>query len=288
MHDPAFDALIAASLEQCDGGSVTIRVRNATSASALGLSGPGGFVPSSGPRQSWPAFRAILPRARFRFQRSSANWLPAPTPSRHRRMASSIAAGQATCALGNPTVNGPSAVPNIVQVCASTSVTPTASSRRATELTLTRADGTVVGGPVTGTNPCGSLTVSATVPVTGQVPSTPWRNGPVPRRRRPPWRLRKQVKLRQPQSHGSSTSWTRCRCERRMGRIRPGGGHVVCVRGLAQAEWVLLHDTSRDDHQSERIDLLHPGAMRESLSSGHSAPTILRRCRRSTSSSGVG
>ena len=37
-------------------------------------------------------------------------------------------------------------MPNIVQVCASTSVTLRASSRRATELTLTRADGTVVGG----------------------------------------------------------------------------------------------------------------------------------------------
>lgn len=168
VHNPTFEALIGASLEQCDGGSVTVRVRGATSVSAVGLSGLGGFVPNNVPPQvipsdpTDPASGTLQVTVRFGPLASGTYAVQAQADG------VMLAAGQVVCALGAPTVSQPSATPAIVPVCLSTSVTLSATSRRATELLITKSDGTVVGGPVQGTNPCGSLSVTATVQLTGK------------------------------------------------------------------------------------------------------------------------
>lgn len=168
VHEPVFDGLVGAALEQCDGGSVTLRVRGATSVSAVGLSGPGGFVPSTGQLQVMPsdpndpASGALQVTASFGALTSGTYSLEAQADGM------TLAGGQVVCALGNPSVTFSTSMPNIVPVCISTSVTLSATSRRAAELSITRNDGTVVGGPTQGTNPCGLLSVSATVQLTGK------------------------------------------------------------------------------------------------------------------------
>ena len=166
VNNPAFDALIGSALEQCDGGFVTLRVRGATSVSSVGLSGPGGFIPSSAPLQvtpsvpSDPASGTLQVTARFGALDSGTYAIQVQADG------VMLAGGQVACALGNPSVNSPTATPNVVPVCTTTQVTISATSRRATELSITKEDGTVVGGPVQGTNPCGSLSVAATVQLT--------------------------------------------------------------------------------------------------------------------------
>jgi hypothetical protein len=168
VHNPMFDALIGASLEQCDGGSVTLRVRGATSVSVVELSGPGGLVLSNGPLQlapsvpSDPAAGTLQVTARFGPLGSGEYAVQA------RADDVMLAAGRVLCALGNPSVSAPSATPNVVQVCIPNSVTVSATARRATELTITRSDGTIVGAPVTTANPCGLLTVTAVVQISGR------------------------------------------------------------------------------------------------------------------------
>lgn len=168
VHDPAFDALIGASLEQCDGGGVTLRVRGATGVSAVGLSGPGGFVPTNGQLQvvpsvpSDPASGTLQVTARFGPLASGTYAVQAQADG------VMLSGGQVVCTLGDPSVDPLGVTPNVVPVCISTAVTLSAVSRRATELSITNSDGTVVGGPAQGANPCGSLSVTAQVQLTGK------------------------------------------------------------------------------------------------------------------------
>lgn len=168
VNNPTFDALIGSNLEQCDGGSVTLRVRGSASVSAVGLSGPGGFVPSnalqevSRSKPSDPASGTITIKADFNGPLASGTYAVETQAD-----GVMLAGGQVVCALGAPTVNQPSATPVVVPVCLSTPVTLSATSRRATELLITNSNGTVVGGPVQGTSPCGSLSVTTTVQLTG-------------------------------------------------------------------------------------------------------------------------
>lgn len=168
VHNPTFVALIGSNLEQCDGGSVTLRVRGATSVAAVGLSGPGGFVPSSGALQVTPSVPSD-PASGTLTVRASFGPLASGTYAVQAQADGVMLAGSpVVCALGNPSVAPLTAMPNVVPVCIATSVTLRATSRRATELSITRSDGTVVGGPDQGTNPCGSLSVTATVTLTGK------------------------------------------------------------------------------------------------------------------------
>lgn len=167
VHDPAVDALVSANLEQCSGGAVTVRVRCATTISAIGLSGPAGFVSSADPPQvtasvpSDPASGTLQAVARF-------GALAAGTYAvRVQADGVMLDAGQTVVSLGTPSATI-RVSPTQVQVCASTSVTVTATATRATELVITREDGTPAAAAVTQVNPCGTLTTSATVPVSDQ------------------------------------------------------------------------------------------------------------------------
>lgn len=168
VHNPQLDASLGARLEQCDGGSVTLRVRGATSISAVGLSGPGGFVSNNAPLEvvasvpNDPASGTLQVTARF------GPLLAGTYAVEIQADGVMLSGNQVSCTLGNPSVDAPVAVPNVVPVCVATPVTLRATSRRATELSLTESDGSVVGAPVNGTNPCGSLSVTATVQLTGK------------------------------------------------------------------------------------------------------------------------
>lgn len=164
VHNPAIDALVGASLEQCSGGTVTVRVRCATSVSSVGLNGPSGFVSSSAPPQvtasvpTDPASGTLQAVARF-------GPLAAGTYTvRVQADGVLLDAGQVTVALGPPSVQV-QVTPQQVQVCAVTTVTVTATATRASELLITRGDGSAAAPPVTQANPCGTLTATAVVQV---------------------------------------------------------------------------------------------------------------------------
>lgn len=147
---------------------MTLRVRGATSVSAVALSGPSGYVQSNDSLQVTPsmpgdpASGTLQVRAGFGPLASGTYAVEAQADG------VMLTGGQVNCALGAPSVSQPSATPAVVPVCSATSVTLSATSRRATELFITKSDGTVVGGPVQGTNPCGSLSVTATVQLKGK------------------------------------------------------------------------------------------------------------------------
>ena len=164
VHNPALDALVGSSLEQCSGGTVTVRVKCATQVSSVGLNGPSGFVSSTGPPQvtasvpSDPASGTLQAVTRF-------GALAAGTYT-VRVQADGVVfdGGQVVVTLADPSVSV-SVTPKQVQVCALSPVTVTATATRATELSITREDGTAAGPPVTQTNPCGTLTATAVVQV---------------------------------------------------------------------------------------------------------------------------
>jgi hypothetical protein len=165
VHNPAIDALVGASLEQCSGGTVTVRVKCATQVSLVGLNGPSGYVASTGPPQvtasvpSDPASGTLQAVASF-------GPLAAGTYTvRVQADGVLLDAGQVTVTLGDPSVSV-QVMPTQVQVCAVATVTVTATATRATELSITREDGTAAAPPVTQTNPCGTFSATAMVQVT--------------------------------------------------------------------------------------------------------------------------
>jgi hypothetical protein len=161
VHDPKIDALVSSSVEQCDGGAVTVRVRGAVSVSSVGLNGPSGFVPGTGLQvtasvPSDPASGTLQVVARF-------GPLAAGTYTvRVQADGVLLDAGQIVVMMRDPSVTIQVSRTQ-VQICALTAVTVTATATRATQLAITREDGSAAAPPVMQTNPCGTFTATATV-----------------------------------------------------------------------------------------------------------------------------
>jgi hypothetical protein len=161
VHDPKVDALVGAAVDQCDGGQATVRVSCAATVSAMVLSGPAGTVAGSVPQLT-----ASVPGDPATGTIQAVSSFPAMPAGTYalQVLADGIAlnAGSVAVAMGAPTVTL-SASPSAVQVCAANQVTLTAVARTATEVSITRSDGTVLTMPITTTNPCGGVTATTTV-----------------------------------------------------------------------------------------------------------------------------
>ena len=167
VHDPKLDALVGSSLEQCDGGNVTVRVKCAASVSSVVLNGSGGSIPATGAPQVTASVPSDPASGTLQAVTSFGPLAAGSYAVQVFADGVSINAGNVAVALG-PVTASIGATPSAIQVCAVTPVTITASARRATELSITTTSGTVIGTPVTGTNPCGSLTATATVSISAK------------------------------------------------------------------------------------------------------------------------
>lgn len=165
VHDPALDALVSAGIDQCDGGTVVVRIKHAVAVTLVGLRTATGVVPSTSSSAT-----ASMPSdpAAGTITASAAFGGIAPGTYTIVVVADGIAidAGTVTTTIGPPVVTI-AVAPQQVQVCAQTAVSITATARRATELTITTEAGVVVAS-ATQVNPCGTITASGSSVVTGK------------------------------------------------------------------------------------------------------------------------